>query len=427
MKAIRSFVLGAAILAGCAQVPTVRPNTVVVNGQSFALEAGDLPINQMPAATFTVPSFATIAPHPVTTGNQARLYVFPTETLPALKQLIAGARRSLYFETFNFGNDSMGKQIYPLLIEKAKAGVEVKVIADYVGSRFIKGHGEMVSALRKGGVDIRIYKPRTMIKDDQRRGINITHRKVYLADGERGLIGGVNLMAPFDYDVQDVLVEWQGPVVQQLYSEYGYDWKAAGGGALAQAYVPPAVPGTVTGRVVVTSPPQGRYEARDTIYAGIAAARGEIRIENQYLWDKRLVDGLHAALKRGVKLRVIVPGDEDHGIFRFIHAEELKLLTDAGAQARLYTGIDPDAHLHVKYFGVDDRWVAIGSANGDTRALMDNQELDTVIENPGLAREFRERLFEKDWAQFTKPFVYKPGAIDTKPFQSLLDIIEYYL
>jgi cardiolipin synthase len=322
----------------------------------------------------------------------------------------------------------MGKQIYPLLIAKAKAGLEVKVVADYVGTRFIPGYADMAKQMKAAGIDFRLYKPRTMIKDDKKAGINITHRKVYLADGERALIGGVNLMAPFDYDVQDVLVAWKGPIVPQLYGEFAYDWTAAGGGDLHQLPVPPDASGPVTAQVVVTSPPEGRYEARDAIYKAVDLAQDEIRIENQYLWDERLVDRLLNALDRGVKLRVIVPGDEDHGVFKFIHSETLKKLQDKGAQCKLYTGIDPKAHLHVKYFGVDGRIVAIGSANGDTRGLMDNQELDTMIQHAGLCAEFKARLFEKDWAQYTKPFVYKPGPdiVHTGPFQTLLEIIEYY-
>jgi cardiolipin synthase len=423
-RAVLGASLAVAVLASCGQVPGARQ----VQAGSIVAQELDIPLNEAPKTAFVVPHAPVHAPNPVATGNYATLNVFPTETLPALKALINGAQKSLYFETFNFGNDHMGKQIYPLLIAKAKAGVEVKVVCDYVGTRFLPGHADMVKQMRAAGIDFRLYRPRTMIKDDRKVGINITHRKVYLADGERALIGGVNLMAPFDYDVQDVLIEWHGPIVPQLYGEFTYDWVAAGGGDLHQQPVQPAATGPVTAQIAVTSPPEGRYEARDAIYKAIDLAQDEIRIENQYLWDEKLVSKLLNALARGVKVRTIVPGDEDHGIFKFIHSETLKTLQDHGAQCKLYVGIDPDAHLHVKYFGVDGRLVAIGSANGDTRGLMDNQELDTVIQHAGLCAEFKARLFDKDWDQFTKPFVYKPGpnVVHTRPFQSLLEIIKYY-
>jgi len=398
-------------------------------GPMAAQRSEELTLQDEPVAVLAEPARPTRRPRSVRHGNWARLHTSSAETLPALQALIHSAERSLWFETFNFGNDSMGRQIYPLLIEKARQGVQVKVIADYVGSRFLKGHTQMVRDMREAGVDVRMYAPRWIVKDDQRRGINIDHRKVYLADGKRALVGGVNLMAHFDTHTQDVLVEWRGPIVGDLTAEYAHDWQQAGGllvGGLPPA--PPAQPdGGVTAQVVVTSPGEARYEGRDAIYAAIDGAQRQIDISNQYLWDDRLIQKLHAAVQRGVKLRMVVPGEEDHGYARALHAEEMKRLIDAGAEGRLFTGTHPEAHLHTKYFGVDEAWVAIGSTNGDTRALMDNQELDTVITNAWLAREFRERMFARDWTEWSKPFVYKPGGPVTKPFRKLLEIFDYYM
>jgi cardiolipin synthase len=401
----------------------------VPGGKVSARSASDLTLQDEPVAAVVEPARPTRRPRSVRHGNWARLHTSSAETLPALKALIQSAERTLWFETFNFGNDSMGRQVYPLLIEKARQGVQVKVIADYVGSRFIKGHAQMVREMREAGVDVRLYAPRWIVKDDKRRGINIDHRKVYIADGRRALVGGVNLMAHFDTHTQDVLVEWRGPLVGDLTAEYAHDWQEAGGilvGGLPPT--PPAQPdGAVTAQVVVTSPGEARYEGRDAIFAAIDGAQHQIDISNQYLWDDRLIEKLLAAVRRGVRLRIVVPGEEDHGYAKALHAEEMKRLIDAGAEGRLFTGTHPEAHLHTKYFGVDETWVAIGSTNGDTRALMDNQELDTVITNAWLAREFRERMFARDWTEWSKPFVYKPGGPVTKPFRTLLEIFDYYM
>ena len=416
----------AATLASCGRAPlaTGVDSADVLAAQS----ARDPGRNEGPTQSLFQPASALRGPNPVRTGNFARLHTSSAETLPALRALINSAEKSLWFETFNFGNDSMGQQIYPLLIAKAKAGVEVKVVMDYVGSRFIKKHTEMVRAMRAGGIEVRLYKPRWIVKDDKRRGINIQHRKVYLADGERCLTGGVNLMAHFDSHTQDVLVEYRGPIVADLAGEFAFDWKATGGKALTLPTASPAQPdGRVAARVVVTSPAEGRFEGRDAIYAGLDAARRQIDISNQYLWDDGIIKRLHAALARGVKVRAVVPGDEDHAPWRALHAEELKKLIEHGGEARLFTGAHPDAHLHTKFFAVDDAWVATGSTNGDTRALMDNQELDTIITDRELARDFHDRMFMRDWTEWSKPFVYKPGGPMTRPFRTLLEILDYYL
>ncbi|MEB3196462.1 MAG: phosphatidylserine/phosphatidylglycerophosphate/cardiolipin synthase family protein [Candidatus Sericytochromatia bacterium] len=396
---------------------------------SLAAALNDEPgLSDEPTEVLLEPSRPTRRPRSVRSGNWARLHTSSYETLPALKALINGAERTLLIETFNFGNDSMGRQVYPLLIARANAGVQVKVIADYVGSRFLPKHAEMVRELREAGVDVRLYRPRWIVKDDQRRGINIDHRKVYIADNKRALVGGVNLMADFDTHTQDVLVEWRGPIVGDLVAEYQTDWRATGGYAFNLPPIPAQQPdGEVVAQVVVTSPGEARYEGRDTIYAAIEGAQRQIDISNQYLWDDGLIRRLLAALQRGVRVRAVVPGDEDHAYAKSLHNEELKRLVDAGAEARLFTGTHPKAHLHTKYFGVDDTWVAIGSINGDTRALMDNQELDTIIQNAWLANEFRERMFRRDWTDWSKPYVYKPGGVINKPFRTLLEIIDYYL
>jgi cardiolipin synthase len=416
-----------ALLTACA-LPQTPQSALKPSFEAQLRASEELGLNDEPILEIEEPIRPLRRPRNVRPGNWARLHTSSYEFLPALKALINSAERTLLLETFNFGNDSMGRQIVPLLTAKAKAGVQVKIIADYVGTRFLPKHSAMMRELRAAGVDIRLYAPRWIVKDDKRRGINIDHRKVYIADGQRALVGGVNLMAHFDTHTQDVLVEWRGPIVGDLMAEYLYDWKATGGMAFRLSGTPaPAPDGNVTAQVVVTSPGEGRYEGREAIYAAIAGAQREINISNQYLWDDGIIERLVAALKRGVRVRAVVPGDADHAYAKMLHMEELKRLVDAGGEARVFTGTHPEAHLHTKYFGVDDTWVAIGSTNGDTRALFDNQELDTVITDAWLAREFRERMFARDWTEWSKPYVYKPGGTLSKPFRKLLEIFDYYL
>lgn len=416
-------------LVGCAAGPWPIAS-VAPGGGATSLSEPEAPepgLADVPSAEIHIPPVPLRRASPPSRGNATRAFVSPEETLPALLSLIRGAQRSIYLETFNFGNDSYGRRIVPLLLERARAGVEVRVVMDYCGSRFLPGHRALVKQLVEGGVEVRRYLPRTIRKDDRMIGINIQHRKVYLADGQRALVGGVNLMREFDTIHQDILVQFEGPVVADLYREFALDYRAAGG--KSPLLNPPVHPGagTATARVVVTSPAEGRFEARDAILAGLDAARQTIDIENQYLWDDRLIARLNAALDRGVRVRVLVPGEEHKTVFKQIHAEELQRLINRGAQARLYHGEPADAHLHVKYYQVDGHWVAVGSTNGDTRALMDNQELQVVVEDERLVTALRTRLFERDWATRSVPFVYKPSNLVTGPFRRLLELIDYYL
>lgn len=363
----------------------------------------------------------------MTAGNSAKLYVSPGETLPALKSLISSAQRSVYLEAFSLGNDSYGQQLIPLLVSKAKAGVEVKVLMDYVGSRFIKGHSAMVDILEKGGVDVEHYNFSAITDADKNTTLNITHRKLYMADGTHALVGGVNLHAPFDTITHDLLIDWRGPVITQLYREFAHDWSVAGGSGLRQQPVPDEFAGTVAAQVAVTSPLEGRYEARDAVFTAIDSANKEILIEQQYIWDDKFVLHLKGALQRGVKVRVLIPGGEQKVVQRTLNGECGRQLVAAGAEVRSYKGATEEAHLHTKYFAVDDSWAITGSMNADTRSLIDNQELDIATTDTTLIGQLRQRLFDRDWNQYSEAFVYKPASPIKKPFLNVLQLIDYYL
>lgn len=419
--------VAAAVLTACGSLPAPGGAASQPGALRAAAADREIALEALPTEAIDVPARPTRhAPRP-TAGNALTAHVSPAETLPALLALIDGAESSIYLETFNFGRESFGEKLVPRLVAKARAGVEVKIVMDYVGSRFLKGHKQMLAELRAAGVDVRRYMPRLVRKEGREVGVNIQHRKIYLADGERALVGGVNLMKGFDTIHQDVLIGFRGPVVADLYKEFAHDYKAAGGtGALRQP-APSAPAGPATAQVGVTSPAEGRFEGRDMIYQAIDGARQAIVVENQYLWDDRLVAKLYAARARGVRVRVMVPGDEAKKVWQHVHAEELKRLVDRGAEARIYHGEPFEAHLHVKYYSVDDAWTAIGSTNGDTRALLDNQEVQIAVVDKAFAVNLRERLFEHDWAHRSKPFVYKPATFVTRPFRSLLEILDYYL
>jgi cardiolipin synthase len=415
-----------ATLAGCGRLGDMPTANAVSSGfRAAQVDAADLPLNKLPEEKLYVPSHPTRAPQPSTTTNGAKLYVGPAATTPAIMNLIRNAKKSVYLETFNFG-DAYGDKLSALLIQKAKAGVDVKLEMDWLGSRFLKNHKAQVKAMRDAGIEVRIYRTRTIVKDDKIIGVNITHRKVYLADGEVALIGGVNMCAPFDTTTQDLLVEWRGPLVGQLYSEFARDWHAAGGTALQQVPAPDAKAGNIRAQIFVTSPREGRFESKEASYAAIDNARHEIIIQQQYLFDDGLIKRLHDAVARGVKLRMITPGLEAKGVFKNVHALEMKKLVEKGAQARLYLGTPHDAHLHTKLMVVDGNWAMTGSTNFDTRAFIENQEMAVVVNDVKFAGELQKRVFEEDWANHSEPFVYSDNWV-SKPIRNLLELIDYYL
>lgn len=424
--------LSVMLLASCGVSPQTAPMSAedLFNGATRDAEYNDRgpELEGVPTETFQLPVRPLRNPNPRTRNNAASLSVGPRENVPALEALIKSATKTLYIETFNFGNDSMGQRVVPLLKAKAKEGVEVKVLADYVGSRFLPGAKSLAYELREAGVEFRYYPVRGIRKDDKRVGVNITHRKLYLADGDRGLIGGMNLMADFDTKDQDVLIDFRGEVAQQFHGEFARDWKFARGGELLYPGLKPGVQyGGTDAAIYVTSAPEGRFEARGMTYRAIEQAQSEIVIEQQYLTDDGVLSRLDAALRRGVKLKAIVPGESSAKIFKRLHTVKLNALSKLGAEFRLYHGNPSDAHVHTKYMAVDGKWATIGSTNHDTRALFDNQEISLATADPALISGLRTRLFDHDWNNATKVFEFKEYPWYVQPFNRLLDILDYYL
>lgn len=417
--------LGATLmLAGCGV-----PGTTPLSGQDRSADFQGLELSSKdePTEEFTVPRRALAAPQPWVGNSSAKLSIDSVENLAAIKDVIRRAEKTLFIEVFNFGNDSMGQQITPLVIDAAKRGVQVKFLADYVGTKF-SGGATLGKQMAEAGVEFRMWAPRFIRQDDKRRGINITHRKLYLADGDRGLTGGVNLKAAFDTTTHDLLIDFRGEEAAQLHAEFNRDWVMAKGKPVQYEPLKPSFSyGTVRTQTLVTSPPEGRFEAKQAIYQAIELAQREITIENQYLWDAGLTDRIQAAARRGVSVRVIVPGKSDNAIFKNLHAVALNSILKAGGQAKLYNGVPDTSHVHTKYFAVDDRWAVIGSVNGDTRALIDNQELDVAITDTRLLHELKTRLFEKDWQNSSVVYEFQESPFYSAPFLKLWQILDYYM
>jgi cardiolipin synthase len=425
-------VLSVMLVASCGVQPQMAPMSSedLFNGaaRDAAFNDDGPSLQEAPRESFQLPVRPMRNPNPRTQNNAASLSVGPRENVPALEALIKSAKKTLYLETFNFGNDSMGQRVVPLLKAKAKEGVEVKVLADYVGSRFLPGAKAMAVELRAAGVDFRYYPIRGIRKDDKRLGANITHRKLYLADGDRGLVGGMNLMADFDTKDQDVLIDFRGEAAQQFHGEFARDWKLARGGDLVYPGLQPGMQyGAVDAAIFVTSAPEGRFEARGMTYRAIERAQAEIVIEQQYLTDDGVLTRLDSALRRGVKVKAIVPGESSSKVFMRLHTVKLNALGKLGAEFRLYNGNPSDAHVHTKYMAVDGNWATVGSTNHDTRALFDNQEISLATSDRGLIEGLRTRLFDHDWNNATKVFEFKEYPWYELPFNRLLDIFDYYL
>lgn len=374
-------------------------------------------------------------------GNAVTLHVSAGETLEALLKSIREAKSSFYIETFIWKDDEAGREIAHALVERKREAdalgepFDAKVLIDSVGMReqlddgfFHKLAGGSFKNIRKiledGGVEVQVFNSK--IVSLQGGGVPITHRKLYIADGERFMTGGRNigdeyLKPTFGPDGEnawhDLAYTVEGTEAATITRRFFENWVKAGGKAPESLPTPvPAAGGSAKIRTIVTDPSKDLYEIQQVHSKAIASARREIVVMTPYLTDDRQVEDLIKAKKKNpdLDIRVMLPAAKEGGflnLFALLHMETAKQLLDAGIEVRLYEGEMVSGELvprymHLKAMMIDGKMLSLGSANGDTRTFKKNYELNTLIEDPETVAEFQRRVVDPDWAS-SRPLTQK--------------------
>ncbi|MEB3204124.1 MAG: phosphatidylserine/phosphatidylglycerophosphate/cardiolipin synthase family protein [Candidatus Sericytochromatia bacterium] len=332
-----------------------------------------------------------------TEGNRLGLHL-DAQGFRKILSVIDGAKDRLSLEMFIFKNDATGRAVADRLIEKARQGVEVRVLVDMLGTL---GSGDVLDRMRRGGVQVERYYPGLL----PLAGVNLTHRKIVVADGRVGLTGGMNIADEYAHTWHDLMVSVEGPAVADLEQTFRKAWTKAGGKAftLPESRAAAHPEGSAV-TLMTTAPGHSRRGAslRKGIYTAIRQASKEIWLTYPYLSDNRLVDHLRDAARRGVAVHVLLPRPETNDSFLF------KLLNEASARQLAQAGVDvryleSNRFSHVKALSIDGTWSSVGSANGDARSYDANQELNLGIEDPRFARQLETSLFRR-WWQRSEPY-----------------------
>lgn len=365
---------------------------------------------------------STASMRPVTWNNRTSLAV-DRDVLPALRAMLAGARKSIFFETFEFNEDASGVAMADLLIKRKREGIDVRVIIDQLGSDHLNTH--IPQRLRDHGVPTTMYGPFPFWRREG-KGYNITHRKLYLVDGDQAMTGGMNVGDDYFFKVHDMLWKIEGEAAQALHEEFVGEWaRARGEGTLSIPPLASASYGNEPIGIAVTSPlEKGRErEIHQTFLAAVDKAQTRVDMAYPYFWDDDLVARLEKARARGVQVRVILTthdADPGHALNAWTAWESMS----KGLEFHWYDR----SYSHIKYCIVDDAFLMAGSSNADTLTFTNNQELDPVFTNPATIADFRQRVSEPDWAS-TPAITAKEVAIGglRKPIYELLDLLGAYM
>ena len=342
-------------------------------------------------------SMGSLVGPPLVGGNRITGLVNGDQIFPAMLEAIRGARKSITLETYIYWSGEVATEFTEALAERARAGVKVHVLMDWVGARKI--NKQLLSVMREAGVEVLKYNP--LVWYNLARVNHRDHRKLLIVDGKVGFTGGVgfadiwqgNADSPRHW--RDSQFRLEGPAVAQMQAAFMDNWIKTSTRILdGDDYFPELQPvGNDVAQVFKSSPREGTESVRLMYLLSIAAARKNIRLSASYFVPGAITtQELVEACNRGVKIEIIVPGAEtDTEVVQHASRAKWGPLLEAGIKIYEY---EPTMY-HCKIMIVDDIWVSVGSANFDNRSFRLNDEANLNVFAVEFAAE-QIRVFEED-------------------------------
>ena len=359
-------------------------------------------------------------------GNRCRLLGdrHGRDTLEALRAQIRGARRRISIATYILSDDAVGRELIRLLTERAKAGVEVRLLVDAIGS--FGAPLRLCRPLRRAGGQVARFNP--ALPTTGKGSANWrNHRKIAVFDGRAAIIGGQNLglrymgESPSHRRFRDCSFLIEGPTAAALECVFIADWCQATDEpptkfATLLRERSPAV-GTARVEVVASGPDCEQDPLWEAYVKLFSECRQSITVVTPYfIPDQTLFTLLATAARAGRHVRIMVPRRSDHRLLDFARRWYLRNLREAGVEILFFK---PDV-LHAKLVVVDDEHLVIGSANLDMRSLFLNYEIGAVVRDPAAIAEVNALIdgWAKESTRYTEDLYRRsrtwPGrAIET--------------
>jgi cardiolipin synthase A/B len=335
---------------------------------------------------------------PISDGNDAELLINGDRIFPAFLRTIEEARQTVNLLTYVYWRGDIAHDVAGLLCRKASQGVEVNVLLDWVGTA--KMDRTLVDEMREAGVCVAKFRP--LKPYAIRRLNNRTHRKLLIADGAVGMIGGVGIAEEWTGDAQDpdhwrdTHVRVTGPVVRHLQGAFAENWLEATGDALVgDGYLPSLEPIADGGpmQVVRSKAGVGDTNVEALYFLAIESAQETLDLTAAYFAPRpAFIDVLCDAAERGVRVRVLVPGPHiDKEFVRIAGRGAYESLLDCGIEVFEYQ----PTMLHAKTMCIDGVWASVGSVNFDNRSFQLHDEATLCVQSEAFAGRLTEQ-FERD-------------------------------
>ncbi|RXE19679.1 cardiolipin synthase, partial [Xanthomonas perforans] len=317
-------------------------------------------------------------------------------TYAAIIEAIRGARDHIHLEYYIFQPDHSGTAICAALMERARAGVKVRLLMDAIGSSAMTRRA--LRTLREAGVETAWFHPSQLLKPFKRPWLNLrTHRKVIVIDGRVGFTGGINVTDDENEQVRkqayrDLHVRLQGHVVRSLQLVFLEDWLYATGQGRAAFHgqqlwpddVPTRAQGTVDAQVLVSGPDSSWEAIHRLMVAAIHEAKHRVWLVTPYFVPGEAARmALTSAALGGLDVRLLVPRVSDSRLVTYAARSYFDELLEAGVRIYEYG----PRMLHTKALLADDDVCIVGSANFDSRSFRLNFELSMLFRDQAVAAE----------------------------------------
>ncbi|HKX27577.1 MAG TPA: phospholipase D-like domain-containing protein [Blastocatellia bacterium] len=340
---------------------------------------------------------------PIVQGNSVRLLKDARENYPAWLEAISSARHKIYFESYIIHEDAQGELFAEALAAKAREGVRVRLIYDWLGGMWATSR-RFWRRLREAGIEVRCFNPPRFSSPFGWLGRD--HRKMIVVDGQVGFVTGLCVgqmwvgypergIAPW----RDTGIEVRGPAVADIERSFAHMWAAAGpplppDELIEAGSIRPA--GEVPVRVVGSVPNTAVLYRLDQMVA--ANANETLWLTDAYFAGTTpYVQALRAAAVDGVDVRLLVPQATDIPLMRSLSRSGYRPLLEAGVRVFEWNG----PMIHAKTAVSDGAWARVGSTNLNLASWLGNWELDVVIEDEGFGQAM-ERMYLEDLQNSTE-------------------------
>ena len=342
---------------------------------------------------------------PLIAGNKVTLLYDGPQTMAAMKAAISAAKDHINLETYIFDQDAVGTEFAELLMERQRAGVQVHIIYDAVGT--IGTPQVFFDKMRDAGIQLSAFNPINPLKLlGPWEPNNRDHRKILVVDGQVAFTGGVNISSTYANSSlfrsklrrnpkvgwRDTHIQIEGPAVAALQWEFLNTWASQSPLELGDHNFFPPLQNAGDKLVrILASAPNGDQEIYNAYISAINNAKTSVHITSAYFVpDVQIMRALIAAAQRGVQVQIILPGVKESGVVFYAGQSFYSQMLRGGIQVfQLQIAV-----LHAKTAVIDGFWSTVGSTNLDSRSFLHNYEVNAVVFDNGFGRAMEDAFAE---------------------------------